>query len=127
MYSARTTLIDVVISHPTAISHQASAKKAPLTVAAEAIRRKHKKYASMTQFQNAEFKAFSCETYGGISNEARNVVTQIADIAVGNGALQSRTSLINELLDEIAIHIQRGNARMMHAGEVSRRRFEMIK
>ena len=122
----KSTLIDVVISHPTAPSHQAAAKKGPLSVADEATKRKHKKYATMAQFQNATFNAFSCETYGGLSEEARKVVAQIADIAIDNGALQSRLSIINELLDEVAVHIQRGNAKMMHAGEVSRRRFGVI-
>ena len=114
------TLLDVVISHPSAPSHQASAKRSALRVAEEATKRKHKKYAGLVQLQDAIFYAFACETYGGLSLEARQVAMQIAQLAQDNGTLQSYSAFIKDMLDEHAVHIQRGNAKMMHAGEISR-------
>jgi hypothetical protein len=55
-----------------------------------------------------------------LSLEARRVAMQIAQLAQDNGTLQSYSAFIKDMLDEIAVHIQRGNAKMMHAGEVSR-------
>jgi hypothetical protein len=49
------TLLDVLISHPSAPSHQASAKRSALRVAEEATKRKHKKYAGLVQLQDAIF------------------------------------------------------------------------
>jgi hypothetical protein len=112
------TLVDAVVVHPTAPSHRALGSKGLFEVAREAIDRKHRKYQQMTSYQKAKFKAFACETYGGITNQAKSVVNQIASAAEKNGSPIPRNVMINEMLDEIAMNIQRGNARMIREGEL---------
>ena len=90
-------------------------------MADEATARKHTKYRTLARFQQATLQAFAMETYGGVGKEAKNTVNTIAGMAVDNGSLQSKQYIASELLDEVAINVQRGNARMMRAGELQRK------
>jgi hypothetical protein len=115
------TLIDVVVSNPIAPSHAQSAIHHPLAVADQAAKKKCKKYQEMAAFQNAKFSPFACETLGGISRSAKQVVGLISDITVTNCSWLPKRTVMNDLLDVVAIHIQRGNASMVRAGELQRR------
>jgi hypothetical protein len=115
------TLIDVVVSNSIAPSHAQSARIQPLAVADKAAKKKNKKYQALAEYQNADFHPFACEALGGMSRSAKKVISLIADITTNNCSWLSRRTVINELSDVVAIHIQRGNAAMVRAGEVQRR------
>jgi hypothetical protein len=115
------TLIDVVVSNSIAPSHVQSAKSKPLAVADQAAKKKHKKYQALAEYQNADFRPFACEALGGMSRSAKQVIGLIADITSNNCSWLSRRTVINDLSDAIAIHIQRGNAAMVRTGELQRR------
>ena len=98
-----------------------SARSQPLAVADKAAKKKNKKYQALAEYQNAAFHPFACEALGGMSRSAKKIISLIADITTNNCSWLSRRTVINELSDAVAIHIQRGNAAMVRAGEVQRR------
>jgi hypothetical protein len=116
-----TQLIDVSISHPMAPSHRGVAKTAALAVASRSAARKCAKYKSMAKQQDAQFSAFACETLGGLHKSAIEVIRHVASLAEEQASLYSEHMIRRSLLDSVAMHIQRGNARvMMSASMIAR-------
>ena len=115
------TIIDDVVSNSVAPSHAPAAKTKPLAVADQAAKKINKKYQTMAEYQQAKFYPFACEALGGISRTAKQVVGIIADVTVNNCAWLSRKAVMEEIFDGIAIKIQRGNAAMVHAGQLQHR------
>jgi hypothetical protein len=116
----KTTLLDVVVAHSLAPSHQHASAKTPLAAAAKKVTGKCKKYKQLARYRNATFIPVAVETFGGIHGQTKKAARAIANHAILNCSHHSYASIMNELLDEIAIHIQRGNARMFIAGETQR-------
>jgi hypothetical protein len=75
----------------------------------------------MAEYQQAKFYPFACEALGGTSHSAKQIVGIIADVTVNNCTWLSRKAVTDEIFDGIAIQIQRGNAAMVHAGQLQYR------
>ncbi len=114
--------IDVVVTNPTAPSHCAAGATSTLKVANNMSKKKNKKYTYLVDTMQADFKAFACETYGGLDKQARQVVKKVAKAALLNVSLYAPEDVYSRLMDEVAITIQRGNALMMMAGEAQRKK-----
>ena len=115
------TLVDVVVSNSVAPTHLDSAKKNPLAAADKATKFKHKKYKAMTEYQRSKFHAFACEALGGISPDAMRVVNILTAVTITNCPWLPRSEVMDDILNHIAINIQRGNAAMIREGELKRR------
>ncbi|KAJ3176079.1 hypothetical protein HDU85_007827 [Gaertneriomyces sp. JEL0708] len=115
------TLVDVVVSNSVAPTHLDSAKKNPLAAADKATKFKHKKYKAMTEYQRSKFHAFACEALGGISPDAMRVVNLLTAVTITNCPWLPRSEVMDDILNHIAINIQRGNAAMIREGELKRR------
>ena len=52
----------------------------------------------MAEYQQAKFYPFACETLGGISRSAKQVVGIIADVTVNNCTWLTRKAVMDEIL-----------------------------
>jgi hypothetical protein len=109
-------LTDVVVSHPLAPSHIATAATRTLAVAKRAAAFKTSKYKQLAAAQSTTFIPFAVETTGGISSDALKVIEQLSLASQEHLTLPSRHPFANDVLSSIAIAIQRGNAAAIYAG-----------
>ena len=116
------TVSDIVVSNPAAPSHCATASNVSLRIADQAANKKQKKYRNITKNLQADFKACACEVFGGMHKQAKQLVNRIAHATEMNGSLYTVREIRNELMDEIAVGLVRGNAHMIAAGETYRKK-----
>ena len=109
-------LTDVVVSHPLAPSHLLAASRSALIVARQAVNRKQRHYQEVANSQHAEFIPFSCESTGGISQEAERVINRLSLACQDHLTLPSNLPFVNAVHSSVAIAIQRGNALAILAG-----------
>ena len=109
-------LTDVVITHPLAPSHVSLATTGALAVAQQAAVRKQHKYKQVADTQRARFIPFACETTGGISRGAEQLIDQLSLACKDHLTLPSHRSIAHSVHHSIAIAIQRGNALAIQAG-----------
>ena len=70
----------------------------------------------MANSQHAEFIPFSCESTGGISQEAERVINRLSFACQDHLTLPSNLPFVNAVHSSVAIAIQRGNALAILAG-----------
>lgn len=116
------TVSDIVISNPSAPSHRIAASKGPLRTANKAANKKLKKYKNITKNLQADFKACSCEVYGGLHKQTKQLVNRIAHATEMHGSLYTVRQIRESLQNEISAGICRGNGYMMLAGETARKK-----
>ena len=95
---------------------------APLAVSEEAKKRKLTHHSHLTHnntvsttHEQEQVIPFVCETYGGLHDDARNVIRQIKLAAQGHQLTYTRKEIVVGLYSSIAVAIQRGNARAVLA------------
>ena len=83
----------------------------PLSAATQAEQRKIAKYKGISAAHHAQFVPFAIETYGGIGKSTQRFIRKIATFAHDNQFILSKREIIERIQQEIAITLQRGNAR----------------
>ena len=77
---------------------------------------KMNKYSAMAKTQNAKFIPFAVEMYGGLGKSVQKLLSMIFKCARDQMLMWPYHRIIQNLKDEIAISIQRGNAIAILAG-----------
>ena len=112
-------LIDVGIVQPSAMSHR---DKGPLVRTKEYEDEKITKYKPMTESLDAGFIPTIYESNGGYGEQACNLLGDIKVFAHEEALAFAPSEIVRDMMDAVAIAIQRGNAkaiiaayeRMMH-------------
>jgi len=89
------TVSDIVISNPSAPSHRIAASKGPLRTANKAANKKLKKYKNITKNLQADFKACSCEVYGCMFKQTKQLVNRIAHTTEMHGRFTRCARFVN--------------------------------
>ena len=100
-------LSDVQINHPLApsyVSRVAGGK--PMTVARASARNKRNKYERMRRHVGATFIPFVADSFGGLSDDALQLVGRMADAAQQH--MWQRDQIVRHVLSNVAVAIQRG-------------------
>ena len=84
----------------------------PLAPAEEAAKRKTEHYKQIAIDSNAQFVPFIAETSGALGKEAQEFLKTLVRCAHDNQPIYSQSELTKRITDDIAIAIQRGNARI---------------
>jgi hypothetical protein len=108
--NGRATFIDVGIVHPAAPCNR---NKKPLAAAEAYVNVKVNKYRRLAEDNDAAIVPFIVETGGGYTEQAKHVIDDIIAHAQEHAVAFTPESIREELLDSIAIAIQRGNAMAM--------------
>ena len=109
-----TLLGDVTISHPLARSWQKIASSRGVEAVGDAREvEKNDLYADMAQQCEMEFGALVLYTYGGFHSSALKFISQMARAIDPATCLTSPSQWKQELMEQIAIAVQRGNANIM--------------
>ena len=113
-------LSDVQISHPLAPSYQSRvAGGKPMTVARASARNKRKKYERMRRHVGATFIPFVADSFGGLSEDALQLVERMADAAQLHMAMWRKEQIVRHVLTNVAVAIQRENAATVLAGHAA--------
>ena len=118
-----TVLADVTITHAAAKSHRkaVAAQRSADCVGAASEARKNKKYAEDARQQHKQFLPFVLYTYGGFHRTALAVISAMANSLEPARCLLSVAAWRQQLMQSIAIAIQRGNAGIMVTASQQRR------
>ena len=106
-------IIDVTVSHPTAVSNVERACRSKLAVTFEAERLKKVKYAQLAASHNADVTPFALETFGAFGDSARDLVKRIAKSSKPEITGWTQHQILYGLSNEVAIAFQRGNERII--------------
>ena len=113
-------LSDVQINHPLApsyVSRVAGGK--PMTVARASARLKRNKYERMRRHVGATFIPFVADSFGGLSDDALQLVGRMADAAQQHMQMWQRDQIVRHVLCNVAVAIQRENAATVLAGHAA--------
>jgi Reverse transcriptase (RNA-dependent DNA polymerase) len=112
-----TLLVDVTITHPTAKSHRnaVAARRSADCIGDASEARKNKQYAQDAGRQHKSFLPFVLYTYGGFHRSALAVIAAMTSSLEPARCLLSRAAWRHQLMQSIAIAVQRGNAAIMVA------------
>jgi hypothetical protein len=118
-----TVLVDVTVTHGTAKSHRraVAAQRSADCVGDASETRKNRKYADDARQQHKKFLAFVLYTYGGFHRTALTVINAMVNSLEPARCLLSPAAWRHQLMQSIAIAIQRGNAGIMVAASQQRR------
>ena len=109
-----TLLGDVTISHPSARSWQRVASIRGVEAVGDAREaEKNHLYADMAQQREMQFGAIVLYTYGGFHSSALRFISQMAKAVDPATCLTSPAQWKQELMQQIAVAVQRGNANIM--------------
>jgi hypothetical protein len=110
------TLVDIVISHPLAPSHRHRASTAPLAVATQAAKDKHRKHGDQARTRGCQFVAFSLESFGGWHVEAADFIrSMIASCSRRQHIKWAPREVVKGIHGILAMSVCRGNARAVRA------------
>ena len=114
---------DVVCTHPTAPSHVHAASRTQLITASRADRDKHRHHhVDVNQSQShiepalrqqPEFKAFACESYGGLHADAATLIRDLRVLAQNRLTVFTEYEVKYGVTAAVACAIQRFNAAMI--------------
>lgn len=106
-------LVDVSVVHPTAASYINKAVIKPLAATSQRAAHKRRKYQQLCNAQRAHFVPFLVESYGGLSADAVEFINRITAFSNSIASQQQNALPLSGhcVLADIAIAIQRGNAR----------------
>ena len=90
----------------------------PTPSASKAASDKTKRYADLTQHQQAKFIPFAVEIYGGLDKQANNFINALASYAVDYDSSWSSEELSTSLRAAVGCAIARGNALTILAGNM---------
>jgi hypothetical protein len=118
------TWVDTTIVHPGAVSHLRYARRKQLACADIAVSKKQSKYRNIVFNADgpyaARFLPVAFESYGGWSNNAKELISSIRMYAIDHSYSKGEQEDVNEqsriAVQSIAIAIQRGNARAAMQG-----------
>ena len=112
-----TLLVDVTVTHPTAKSHRnaVAARRCADCIGDASEARKNKQYAQNARQQHKSFLPFVLYTYGGFHRSALAVIAAMTSSLEPARCLLSRAAWRHQLMQSIAIAVQRGNAAIMVA------------
>jgi len=118
-----TVLADVTITHAAAKSHRkaVAAQRSADCVGDASETRKNRKYAEDARQQHKKFLPFVLYTYGGFHRTALTVISAMANSLEPARCLLSPAAWRHQLMQSIAIAIQRGNAGIMVTASQQRR------
>ena len=117
IYHNTNTLIDIAVSNPIAPTHATHAAQHILGTATNAEKRKNDKYNEDCRAFGADFIPFSVEVFGGLGEQARQLIKFIHNIALANPSpIYSARELVNELVSSVAVAVQVGNAMCIQEG-----------
>jgi hypothetical protein len=108
-------LVDVSVVHPLAPTYVNNSGQHQLGLAEKKAKEKIQKYEDMKEdasapFGQTTFVPFICETFGGLSSSARQLMKDLAIFASSHESAWTEKELICTLQFSIAVAIQRGNA-----------------
>ena len=110
------TLVDIVVSHPLAVSHVHRAAGASLAVAEYAAKEKHRKHGPQAEERRCDLVAFSLETFGGWTAEAADFVRSVISRCSQHQSVKwAPSEVVKGVYGLIAMAIVRGNARAIRA------------
>ena len=113
-------LSDVMINHPLAPSYQSRvAGGRPMTVARASASNKRQKYERMQRHVGATFIPFVADSYGGLSEDALQLVGRMADAAQLHMQMWQREQIVRHIVSNVAVAIQRENAATVLAGHAA--------
>ncbi len=110
--NSRTVMVDVTVSHPLRRTFVEQAAAWPLASCEQAARKKKEKYADLSLRFASDFVGFACESTGGISRGAVQLMSDIVLCAAEQGASRTKGQLRNELFGGVAAAIVVGNFKM---------------
>jgi len=117
-----TLLGDVTISHPAAKCWQrVTASRGVEAVGDSREAEKDGLYADMAKQIGMEFSAFVLYSYGGTHKSAVSFIRRLGTAADPATCLMSYTQWKRELMEQVAIAVQRGNANIMIQDSIRRR------
>ena len=105
----RSVLADVVVSHPLRLGFVRRAAAITLSSCTVAERQKYNKYKALAQRMEYELVGFACETTGGLSEGAQQLLNDIVTHAQEHNALRTQGQLRQELYGSVAAAIANGN------------------
>jgi hypothetical protein len=109
-----TLLSDVTISHPLAAQWQTVVIERGIEAVGDAREAgKNKLYTNMAEEINMKFRAFVLYTYGGFHKSALQLIKMMTKAIDPATCLTSHTQWRQDLMEHIAIAVQRGNADIM--------------
>ena len=104
-------LVDVTVSHPLAATFVERAAEVNNHVAEQRARDKHAKYDALAKQELVDFKAYSADAFGAVSNDARDLVRWMATEACAFGAA-SYSDFVSDAIACLSFALQTGNARL---------------
>ncbi|HWY35805.1 MAG TPA: hypothetical protein VNX68_14270, partial [Nitrosopumilaceae archaeon] len=110
------TLVDVSVVHPAASGYlRYDYSRETLGAARTRAQEKIKKYSQMMRHRynispNSFFVPFIAETYGGICQQAQQLMLELSVFSLQHSSVWTDEEIINYLKFTIAVAIQRGNA-----------------
>ena len=110
-------LVDVRVTHPLCPTYLSAAASQPLAATINAEKEKCQKYRQLSQNLSADFVPFVVETLGGITEKGQTLLNNVILACSEHQSLWSPQQLNRELHGSISIAIQRGNARIITAGQ----------
>lgn len=110
----RRIYIDVTVTRPTNASNSALAgiTSVPLLSTQARASAKHSKYAAISRENDYEFVAFVLESYGGLNDEAHDLLATLASHAVE----EDQSSFLQFAHQCISVSLQRSNAFIAQVG-----------
>jgi hypothetical protein len=108
VYPGRHVLTDVAVVHPGA--HAREQPESSAVTARQMESKKRTKYAAIASRHDAELIPFVVETCGGLAPDAIALLDVISGAASEHLSLWSQEDAAKEVLDSVAIAIQKGNA-----------------
>jgi len=109
VYPGRHVLTDVAVVHPLGV-HGCERPENSTATAKKMASAKRTKYAAVASRHDAELIPFVVETCGGLSKDAIALLDVISGAASEHLSLWSQEDAAKEVLNSVAIAVQKGNA-----------------
>ena len=90
-----------------------------MTVARASASNKRQKYERMQRHVGATFIPFVADSYGGLSEDALQLVGRMADAAQLHMQMWQREQIVRHIVSNVAVAIQRENAATVLAGHAA--------
>jgi hypothetical protein len=107
--ASRQVMIDVTVSHPLRSTFLHRAAQSTLASCEHAAQLKKEKYSALAQRHQCQFSAFACETFGGLSRSAVDLIKSLVYSSPENGVELTKGQLTFSIFNAIAASIVNGN------------------
>jgi hypothetical protein len=109
---ANSFIVDVTVRHPGSITHLRKAQS-QLGVAVAAEKEKHELYRELGARMDATVVPFAMETHGALGADAVRFIHRIARFNNSRSTLYSSRDMLEGMMGDLAVVVQRGNARLI--------------